>query len=99
MFPDAAHDLLRFRTGAVLEIEQAAVWRSLREAARVVPEAVADSPWHPQHTVARVAERYLALAEISTRSAVRRGAAVLVLVFLTVLLWQVSRRAFGNLRL
>lgn len=92
VFPEAAHDLLRFRTKAVLEIERAAVREGLRESARVATEAVADSSWHPQHGVARAAEGYLALAGVGTRLATRRGAAALALASLAVLVWRTSRR-------
>ena len=75
VFPDAAHDLLRFRTGAVLEIERAAVRGGLPEAARVATEAVADSPLHPQHMVACVATGYLRLVRAAGGLASRRGTA------------------------
>ena len=93
VFQDAAHDLLRFRTKAVLEIERAAVREGLREAARVATEVVADSLWHPQHMVARAAEGYLALAKTGTRPATRRGAASLAVIALAALVWRASRRA------
>ena len=44
VFPEAAHDLLRFRAKAVLEIEKAAVRGGLGEATRVAREATADTP-------------------------------------------------------
>jgi proline iminopeptidase len=93
VIPEAAHDLLRFRTKAVLEIERAAVRGGLREAARVAAEAVADTPWHPQHVVARVAEGYLALVAAGMRPATRRGTVALALVALAALTWRASRRA------
>lgn len=86
VFPEAAHDLLRFRTKAVLEIEQAAVHNGLREASRVARKVITDSPRHPQHMVARLAEAYLVFVETSMRPIVRRGVAVLVLVVFVVLL-------------
>lgn len=92
VFPEAAHDLLRFRTKAVLEIEQAAVHKGLDEASRVALETVADSPWHPQHVIARIAEGYLALAKASTRTAIRRGATLFILVILIVLIWRTGGR-------
>lgn len=92
VFSDAAHDLLRFRTKAVLEVERAAVRGGLREATRVAPKAVVDSPWHPQHVIARVAEDYLALAEAGTRPVTRRGVAALALVALALLILWVRGR-------
>ena len=91
VFPGAAHDLLRFRTGAVLEVEQAAVRGGLSEAERIAADAVIDSPRHPQHVVARVAEGYLALMGVGRRPVVRRTAAVLVLVVLAAFVWRLSR--------
>lgn len=91
-FPTAPHDLLRFRTKAVLKIEQAAVRGGLCEAARAAPEATTDSLWHPQHVISRLAEGYLALAEASTRATTRRVAVVLILAIL-ILLWRTSRRS------
>ena len=92
VFPDAAHDLLRFRTKAMLAVEAAAVDAGLEEAARVAAEATADSPWHPQHVVARVAEGYLALVEAGTRPATRRLAAAFVLAALAAFARRASRR-------
>lgn len=92
IFPTAAHDLLRFRMKAVLEVEQAVVRGGLREAASVVPEAVSDSPWHPQHLIARSVEHYLALVEASTHPATRRGAVALAVAALAALLWRARRR-------
>lgn len=107
VFPEASHDLLRFRTKAVLQIEKAAVREGLGEAGRVAQEAIADSPWHPQPVVARVVEGYLALASTfasattgaGTRIKTRRGASgltaakrkLLILIALTVVLWRASR--------
>ena len=93
VFPEAAHDLLRFRTGAVLEIERAAVRGGLREAARVATEAVADSPWHPQHLVARAVGVYLALVRAGGPPETRRVAALALLAGLAVLLRRAMRRA------
>lgn len=87
VFPEAAHDLLRFRAKAVLKIEQATVSGGLHEAARVSPEAVTDSPWHPQHVVSRIAEGYLAFVKATMNPAVRWGAAALALVVLAFLWW------------
>jgi proline iminopeptidase len=92
VFPDAAHDLLRFRTKAVLAVEAAAVAGGLEEARRVASRVVADSSWHPQHVAARAAEGYLALVEASTHPATRRGTAVLTLVALAAFVWRASRR-------
>ena len=91
VFPGAAHNLLRLRTKAVLRIERAAVRGGFGEAASVAREAVVDSPRHPQHVVARVAEGYLALAEAAKRPATRRGAAALALVALIALARRASR--------
>ena len=100
VFPEAAHDLLRFRTKAVLEIEQAALHKGLDEASRVAPEAVADSRWHPQHVVAHLAEGYLAFAQAWMHPMMRRGVVVLILAVLTVLLWRTgSLRTVGKLNL
>ncbi len=91
VFPGAAHDLLRFRTGAVLEVEQAAVRGGLDEAERVAVEAVTDSRWHPQHLVARAAEGYLAAVGGSTRPVARWVAAALALAALAAIFWRLSR--------
>lgn len=91
VFPGAAHDLLRFRTGAVLKIEQAAVRGGLREAERIAADTVIDSPRHPQHLVSRVVEGYLALMGVGRRPVVRRTAAVLVLALLAAFVWWFSR--------
>ena len=91
VFPGAAHDLLRFRAKAVLEVEQAAVRGGLDEAERVASEAVVDSSLHPQHTISRVMEGYLALMGVGRRPVVRRTAAVLVLVVLAAFVWRLSR--------
>ena len=90
VFPGAAHDLLRFRAKAVLEVEQAVVGRGLREASLVASEAVTDSPRHPQHVVARVAGGYLAFVKATMNPAVRWGAVGLALVILAFL-WRGSR--------
>jgi pimeloyl-ACP methyl ester carboxylesterase len=79
VFPGAAHDLLRFRTKAVLAVEAAAVGEGPEEAGRVASRVVADSPWHPQALISRAAEGYLALARAVTRPAMRRGAVALAL--------------------
>lgn len=92
VFPDAAHDLLRFRTKAVLAVEVAAVRAGLEEAKRVAARVVVDRPWHPQTLVSRAAEGYLLLVRAGGRLASRREAAMLALVALAVLLWRASRR-------
>ena len=92
VFPGAAHDLLRFRTGAILEIEQAAVRGGLRKAERIASEAVIDSPRHPQHMVARIAEGYLVVAGVSSRSVVRVGTVAVALVVLAAIARRFSRR-------
>ena len=89
LFPKAAHDLLRFRTGSVLKIEQAAVRKGLSEADSVAAKVVVDSPWHPQHMIARILESYLWIAAATLRPANRRAVKML---FLAALLWWVIRR-------
>ena len=88
----ASHDLLRFRTGAVLEVEQAVVRGGLREASLVASEAVTDSPRHPQHVVTRVAEGYLVVAGVSNRPAVRLITLTVALVVLGAVARRFSRR-------
>lgn len=94
VFPEAAHDLLRFRTKAVLEIETAAAGEGLKAAEQVASRVTADSPWHPQHLVSRAVTGYLKLAGISERPAARRGGVVLALLaFVSILLWLAGRRS------
>lgn len=88
VFPEAAHDLLRFRTKRVLEIEQAATRGGLSEAASVATRAVTDSPLHPQHVVSRIAEIYLTMVKYGTRRPVIRGAKLLALITLAALAWR-----------
>lgn len=92
IFPDAAHDLLRFRTKAVVAVEVAAVQKGLEEAGRVAAQVVTDSPWHPQQMVARAVAGYLALAKALTRKETRRGAAALAVVAFAAFLWRKSHR-------
>ncbi|WP_166397075.1 alpha/beta fold hydrolase [Rubrobacter marinus] len=94
VFPDAAHDLLRFRTGAVLDVEAAAVRAGLEEAGRVAASRVTDGPWHPQALLARALEGYFVLARLADRPAVRRGAVALAGGLTAVFLGRVlARRA------
>ena len=92
VFPDAAHDLLRFRTGAVLDVEAAAVRAGLEEAGRVAASRAADGPLHPQNLFARALECYLVLVRAADRPAVRRGLAAFAGVLAAVLLRRVLVR-------
>ena len=92
IFPDAAHDLLRFRTGAVLDVETAAVRAGLEEAGRVAASRIVDRPLHPQNLFARALEGYLVLVRAADRRAVRRGVAVLAGALVAVLLRRVLVR-------
>lgn len=92
VFPTAAHDLLRFRTKAVLEVEAATVKAGLTEAGRVASRIVADSPWHPQPLISRSGSGYLALARAGTRPVMRRAAGVLALLVLAAWLLRKSHR-------
>lgn len=91
VFPEAAHDLLRFRTKAVLEGETAAVASGLEEAEQAASRVILDSPWHPQRLVSRAAASYLKLVGTAAQPSVRRGAGVLAL--LAVLVWLRRRYA------
>jgi len=93
VFPGAAHDLLRFRTKAVLEIEKATVRGGLSEAASVATEAATDSPWHLQHVISRLAEVYLMTVKYSTSRYAVRVALLLVTIALVILLWLARPRA------
>jgi pimeloyl-ACP methyl ester carboxylesterase len=93
VFPDAAHDLLRFRTKAVLAVEAAAVRGGLEEAGRVASRVVVDGPWHPQAVISHGVSGYLALVEAGTRPATRRSAAALAVAVLAALVWRARRRA------
>ena len=91
IFPDAAHDLLRSRTSAVLAVEAAAVRGGLEEAERVARDVTADGPWHPQRLISSAVVAYLTFVSASRRTAVRRGAAAFALAVLGALAWWVSR--------
>ena len=92
IFPDAGHDLLRFRTGAVLDVEAAAVRAGLEEAGRVAASRVVDGSLHPQRLFARALEGYFVLVRGADRRAVRRGVAALAGVLAAVLLRRVLVR-------
>lgn len=93
VFPEAGHDLLRFRTKAVLAVEAAAARGGLEEAGWVAPRVVADGPWHPQAVISHGASGYLAVVEAGTRPATRRSAAVLAVAVFAALVWRDRRRA------
>lgn len=97
VFPDAAHDLLRFRTKAVLAVEAAAVRSGLEEAGRVAARVVADSPWHPQILVSHAVKGYLSLIRAVRMLASRRGTALLALIALTTAgLVALAARIYGR---
>ena len=97
VFPDTAHDLLRFRTKAVLAIEAATVRSGLEEAGQVTARVIADRPWHPQILVSRAAEGYLRLVRAAGGLASRRGVAMFASAALvTAGLVALAARTYGG---
>ena len=92
IFPDAAHDLLRFRTGGVLDVEAAAARTGLQEAERLAASRITSGPLHPQNVFARAFEGYLVLVRAADRPVVRRGVVALAGVLAAVLVWRVLVR-------
>lgn len=72
-FPNAGHDLFRFRNKEVLAIEAATVRGGLFKAARVAPEVVSESRWHPLTVFGKAFGSYLAVRESLVKESVRRG--------------------------
>lgn len=93
VFPGAAHDLLRFRTGAVLDVEIAAVRAGLGEAGRVAASRVTDGRLHPQRLFAHALEGYLTIARAADHPAARWGASALGVLLAAILLRRALRGA------
>ena len=91
VFPDAAHDLLRFRTEAVLNVEAAAVRAGFEEAGRVAASNIAHGVPRPERLLARAQEAYLTLVRAADRPAVRGGVAGILAAVL--LRWALARLA------
>lgn len=79
-FPNVGHDLLRFRTEAVLSIEKAAVREGVEGAARTAERTVCDGGSHPLTLIGRAFGGYLEareyLARPKTKLALAAGAAL-----------------------